>query len=94
MLSSVQAALLLAPSQHYANTHNTHIQHTKHTQALTLFDDLLASNLAPNQATFNALAAAHARAGDWGRAGEVLRHMGRCACDLICFYCSKGCFIA
>jgi hypothetical protein len=47
-----------------------------HWQALDLFDDLVASNLAPNQATLSALAAAHARAGDWQRVGGVLRHMG------------------
>lgn len=35
----------------------------------------MASNLAPNQATLSVLAAAHARAGSWGRVGEVLRHM-------------------
>ncbi|KAI8468309.1 MAG: hypothetical protein J3K34DRAFT_523015 [Monoraphidium minutum] len=46
------------------------------TMALNLFDDLVASNLAPNQATLSALAAAHARAGAWGRAADVLRHMG------------------
>ena len=45
-------------------------------QALDLFDELIASNLTPNQSTFAALAAAHARAGNWARVGEVLRHMG------------------
>jgi pentatricopeptide repeat protein len=46
------------------------------TQALDFFDELLASNLDPNQATFSALAATHARAGAWARTGDVLRHMG------------------
>ncbi|GBF93674.1 hypothetical protein Rsub_06777 [Raphidocelis subcapitata] len=43
--------------------------------ALNLFEELLSCGLAPNHATLAAAAAAHARAGDWPRAGEALRAM-------------------
>jgi hypothetical protein len=69
-------------------------------QALRFFDDLVESNLAPNHATLGLLAAARARAGDWAKVDEVLRHMGWCGAgrgrhrlDLACCLAAALCFL-